>query len=845
MEKKQLFDSSLVGFHPEIFIPKFKLDINIDDYDIYEDFNVTKYITLDNNFIDIYNKIKEAELCSILLSITNNNSDNSEVILSGYKGAISLFFRDTVIVKTTGKILISTFDIVSINTSSKTAYINFIRKVISQSDLDNTVVRLTTTVNGLTNLNPGDFNETVTLTDEEYNALKEVPVGEIFMLINNIDFVSFLVFKINDNSFRANRDYLDGNLSNRSLISFLIELGETNQATFKGNVAKLIDPDNYLAKDNTTEYTPTANYNPATKKYVDDKDAVAKLRLYNGKISLQHNAGKSLINDTCESFADLITIFDNMVQLDGTSFTNPFTGMTLPTNVNEFLEAFQTFQSTYNVYDSGHLVEPIIGAHASDENIIIVGFYRHNIGPAEIQFGDVSYLNWQANSIFGIGINSSNGNYVQIDSYQISTLSLDRGLVANLINKINNLDLSDYIKKNNTTAYTPTGAYNPATKKYVDDKIDKPLFDISNLLLKVRNSGRDTPIDVTDEIINLFGSVNAVRTDSGKYRFVTGGTFINFNSFLNINEFTFSAALGGRINGNDDPTVYSNKNSITIYYYNFKINEDNTVVTGYYNNTNIIKDPDRPNQYLSADGTYKYPYAAGIYFGEDNRQATNNKYWGNYIIRKEDNSGDGTLILISDCTQLFDEISTTNIITDSIFGIGGYGILNRIANNSYPYCKPILIEAIAGVNAKSTYYQLYTSNWIITPCIIKYQNKYYVAIRFGNLNDRHLTVMGSYLNIIGQSSNLLDSYIYLNCKEGQLYPTGVEVIREGTYFDKDNIKNDRNNLLAKTNEDGYMSKEDKTKLDNTPVQKILTESEYAALGTAPETDNVLYFVTPD
>lgn len=28
-------------------------------------------------------------------------------------------------------------------------------------------------------------------------------------------------------------------------------------------------------------------------------------------------------------------------------------------------------------------------------------------------------------------------------------------------------------------------------------------------------------------------------------------------------------------------------------------------------------------------------------------------------------------------------------------------------------------------------------------------------------------------------------------------------------------------------------------------QKVLTESEYAALGTTPETDNVLYFVTPD
>ena len=34
-------------------------------------------------------------------------------------------------------------------------------------------------------------------------------------------------------------------------------------------------PDNYIAKNNTTSYTPTSNYHPATKKYVDDSIASA------------------------------------------------------------------------------------------------------------------------------------------------------------------------------------------------------------------------------------------------------------------------------------------------------------------------------------------------------------------------------------------------------------------------------------------------------------------------------------------------------------------------------------------------------------------------------------------
>ena len=647
MEKKQLFDNSLVGFHPETFLPLFELDINIDDNDIYGDFNITKNITIDDNFIDIYNKIKKAELCTILLNITNNNSDNSNAGFSGYRGTSSLFFRDTVILKSTEKILISNFDITNINISAKTASVNFIRKVISQSDLDNTIVTLTTRVNGLADLTIGGFNETVILDDTEYNELDKISVGEIFTLIDNNSDIAYFTVKLSNSKFRSIKNVSLSYTDHTNVIYFHLNLSGSNQAIFEGRIEQLMDPDNYIAKDNTTEYTPTADYNPATKKYVDDT-------------------------------------------------------------------------------------------------------------------------------------------------------------------------------------------------------IDRPLLDISNLLQKIKDAGKNTSVDVTNEIIDLFGSVSAIKTNKSKYRYVSNAGFINFNDFLNINEFTYSAVYGGVYNENDGSVTYPNKSFLSIYYYNFKINDSDTVVTAYYDVINIDKDPDRPNQYLSTDGTYKYPYAAGIFFSEDNRQAINRNYWGNYIIEKQNNNGNCTLVLISDCTKIFDETVTTDLNVDNIFGIGGYGILNRF--NGYPYSKPILIEAIIGINETSYFTnKLFTNNWRILPCVVKYQNKYYVAIRFGNINSigAGSIVMGSYLNIIGQASNLLDSYIYLNCEEGQLYPTGVEVIQEGIYFDKDNLKYDRNNLLAKTDEDGYMSKEDKTKLDNTPTQKILTESEYAALGTTPQTDNILYFVTPD
>ena len=47
-------------------------------------------------------------------------------------------------------------------------------------------------------------------------------------------------------------------------------------------------------------------------------------------------------------------------------------------------------------------------------------------------------------------------------------------------------DLSNYLSKTNTTAYTPTGDYNPATKKYVDDNINNKID--KNIIQIIRNS---------------------------------------------------------------------------------------------------------------------------------------------------------------------------------------------------------------------------------------------------------------------------------------------------------------------------------------------------------------------
>lgn len=61
------------------------------------------------------------------------------------------------------------------------------------------------------------------------------------------------------------------NTSNISTLSGTVDLNTAHRTTTSGNPHQVTADDvNCLAKDNTTEFTPDADYEPATKKYVDD-----------------------------------------------------------------------------------------------------------------------------------------------------------------------------------------------------------------------------------------------------------------------------------------------------------------------------------------------------------------------------------------------------------------------------------------------------------------------------------------------------------------------------------------------------------------------------------------------
>ena len=55
----------------------------------------------------------------------------------------------------------------------------------------------------------------------------------------------------------------------------------------------------------------------------------------------------------------------------------------------------------------------------------------------------------------------------------VSSSSLANVATSGSYNDLSNIP--DVLEKNNTTAYTPNGDYNPATKKYVDDAISNAI----------------------------------------------------------------------------------------------------------------------------------------------------------------------------------------------------------------------------------------------------------------------------------------------------------------------------------------------------------------------------------
>lgn len=174
---------------------------------------------------------------------------------------------------------------------------------------------------------------------------------------------------------------------------------------------------NLLTKTNTTGYTPTNDYNPATKKYVDDN-----IKIYN--ISIK-SPDDFLISNT-----DLKTKLESILKQYAAFGTNPGFAILFSYTLTKSGELYYPASVNTGTYNT--ILFRSITASAPQDTLPV----RRYINPFTVSQIEIEYTNTY--TINNIKYNSRTYNLIAWDNQQ---------------------------------EITPLGDYNVATKKYVDDTI--------------------------------------------------------------------------------------------------------------------------------------------------------------------------------------------------------------------------------------------------------------------------------------------------------------------------------------------------------------------------------------
>ena len=188
----------------------------------------------------------------------------------------------------------------------------------------------------------------------------------------------------------------------------------------------------FLPTTNKWNYNPTENYHPATKKYVDDAVATKQ---------------------------DILTY---SMYLDGSNVTDTEKLQVASDLINNLYKS-----GSNNSFILHNLYSDIFTSDSYDSNLFMNGAYPITNTKGTFKF--MSINNSTTNDyepcirghilyIYGTWTN---------DVFTANRMSLIRSTHDLSLSKLN----SSFLNRNNTTSYTPTGDYNPATKKYVDDTI--------------------------------------------------------------------------------------------------------------------------------------------------------------------------------------------------------------------------------------------------------------------------------------------------------------------------------------------------------------------------------------
>lgn len=347
-----------------------------------------------------------------------------------------------------------------------------------------------------------------------------------------------------------------------------------------------VDLSNYLAKDNSTEYIPSGEYNPSTKGYVDKQwfnvnSVISKLREYSTDTDITQ-----FIIDTYGSIANLkngieskhlhrnsiIYVNANLDDAPTYHLFSMYADSNTPhkntiiehfdITINDdsvsgyrkyymFLEA--SGDGTKALMDNGQYVSTVLESNKNILRCVNIGTLTLTVGTNDsVNITNSNTLNsinpfewfiitcnlngsdtylYSYNDSEGIKCfrhytNQDNNRSVAFIITNINTVNNTCSIEYNDNNLVTNKNISNYtLTKTNTTEYTPTSDYNPATKKYVDDY---------NLMPKSNSQIVHTPS------AGSFDKKYTVDDNDGKFSKVTilGNDDLPYDSFIILNDLS-------------------------------------------------------------------------------------------------------------------------------------------------------------------------------------------------------------------------------------------------------------------------------------------------------------------
>lgn len=237
--------------------------------------------------------------------------------------------------------------------------------------------------------------------------------------------------------------------------------------------------DTTLTKTNTTSYTPTSDYHPATKKYVDDN--IGRVGILVVNITDVEEEGTYESDKTFVEISEAITEGKDIKCI----YWNNIYHLVYNNN-----DGFLQFQNRINIGVDDPQYSDINDIYF---NVIQIDIFNNTIDVfqdrCEVPLPSITTPLMNGTSSIG-----NSKKYAKAD--HVHPTDTSRSAV------------SDVLTKTNTTSYTPSADYNPATKKYVDDSISGFSTNLSGL----SDTTITTPAD---------GQLLKYNATSGKWENVT------------------------------------------------------------------------------------------------------------------------------------------------------------------------------------------------------------------------------------------------------------------------------------------------------------------------------------